>query len=760
MKRLLVMLVAAALAVPLLASAAPERAYAAYTPPALKVAFVRSTDSQAWVDRYGRGYGILYKEDILYDYLDNRGWDVTRISDDDLESLAKLKQYDVVVCMWVFAMSPNAANNVTRYVADGGGLVVPYASPRVAPGVGGSELEDHWARIMNYEGWEWGPLSEVYQTFFIDDVGAFKYVARPAWGDPIVSTAGSILQARGLSAGDLNLWRNQNPGTWIEHVKPLVGNKNAVQFMNLSQITAPTGSNNYNISNGMGAVRSTYLNGRSVYFYFSPTDFVMNQDGSGNQTVDTGVKQSEIAGAYIESALVWAGGSGGRPGVLVRDGRTYATLNVYQDGIYASHYVTNMGNVSVTGTLNFRIYDPAGRLVKSGSRYKIGVEPGKTHKYSESYKVGKLASGTYRVEVEYVTTHPAFDRRYVERAYVYRGQGLGIRTNRDTTKTSGQIVYDPRIVRSSGTDRYNTSLAIADAAGGYPRAERTVVIAGGGGPDALVGSSVAGAWDAPLILTDQAVLPAATDTWLRSTTRGFDKAIIIGGEAAVSVVVENRLKAIFGAADVTRLAGPDRYSTSAAVARAVKAKRGAAYDGGMIVASGRALVDAAGASAIAAGRSWPIVFTDQASMSPVTSEVISELASGTTDPEAWIAGDMGVVGEEVEDQIEALGVDTQRAAGLDRYDTAARLADLAAASGSNYRLLGMASGVKLADALCLGSYVGRNDGVMLLTNGASLSVPTTNRITANKSRIVRVSVGGGSSVVSHELCASLSNLLP
>lgn len=760
MKRLLVLIVAVALAVPLLAAATPERAYAAYTPPALKVAFVRSTDSQAWVDRYGRGYGILYKEDILYDYLDSRGWDVTRISDDDLESLAKLKQYDVVVCMWVFAMSPNAANNMVRYVADGGGLVVPFASPRIAPGVGGSELEDHWVRIMNYQGWEWGPPSEVYQTFFIDDVGAFKYVARPAWGDPIVSTAGSILQARGLPAGDLSLWRNQNPGTWIEYVKPLVGNKNAVQFVSLSQITAPTGSTNYNISNGTGAVRSTYLNGRSVYFYFSPTDFVMNQDGSGNQTVDTGVKQSEIAGAYIESALVWAGGTGGRPGVLIRDGRTYATINVYQDGIYATHYVTNMGNVSVTGTLNFRIYDPAGRLVKSGSRYKIGVEPGRTGKYSESYKVGKLAAGTYRVEVEYVTTYPAYERRYVETAYVYRGQGTGIRTGRDLSKTSGRIVYDPRIVRSSGSDRYNTSLAIADAAGGYPRAERTVVIAGGGGPDALVGSSVAGAWDAPLILTDQAVLPAATDAWLRSTARGFDKAIIIGGEAAVSSAVENRLKAIFGAADVTRLAGPDRYATSAAVARAVKAKRGASYDGGMVIASGRALVDAAGASAIAAGRSWPIVFTERGSMSPVTSEAISELASGTPHPEAWIAGDTGVVGDAVEDGIEALGVDTKRAAGLDRYDTAARLADLAAATGSNYRLVGMASGVKLADALCLGSYLGRSDGVMLLTNGSSLSVPTTNRIAANKSRIVRVSVGGGSAVVSHELCATLSNLLP
>ncbi|MDP2233505.1 MAG: cell wall-binding repeat-containing protein, partial [Actinomycetota bacterium] len=411
-------------------------------------------------------------------------------------------------------------------------------------------------------------------------------------------------------------------------------------------------------------------------------------------------------------------------------------------------------------TLNFRIYDPSGRLVKSSTRYKIGVEPGKTHKYSESYQVGKLASGSYRVEVEYLTTYPAYERRYLEAAYVYRGQGTNIRTNRDTAKTSGQVVYDPRVVRSAGNNRYDTSLAIADAAGGYPRAQRTVVIASGSGPDALVGSSVAGAWDAPLILTDVTALPANTDSWLRSTSRGFDKAIIIGGTAAVSSAVENRLKQIFGAADVTRLAGADRYETSAEVARAVKAKRGTAYDGGMIIAYGQALVDAAGASAIAAGRSWPIVYTDRAGMSAGTAQVVSELASDTTAPQAWIAGDVGVVSAHVEDQIEAAGVDVRRAAGADRYDTAVKLADLAAATGSNYKLMGMASGIKLADALCLGSYLGRTDGVMLLTNGSSLSVPTSNRIKDNKTRIETVSVGGGYVVVSHDLCASISNLLP
>ncbi|KAF0208969.1 MAG: hypothetical protein FD171_610 [Actinobacteria bacterium] len=760
MKRFLAAVLVFSLVVPFLAVGLPDSAFAAYTPPALKVAFVRSTATQAWVDSYHRGYGVLYKEDALYNYLVRAGWDVTSISDADLENIDTLRQYDVVVLMWVFAMSPNAANTVVRYVGEGGGVVVPYASPRVAPGVGGSETGDHWVRIMNYEGWEWGPLSEVYQTMFIDDVGALKYVARPTWGDPIVTGASSILQSRGLDASDMSLWRNQNPGSWIEYVRPLTGNVNAVKFMSLSQLTAPNVSNNYNMSNGPGAVRSNYLKGRSAYFYFSPTDFIINQDGSGNQTLPTGVRQSDIAGAYIESAIVWAAGTGGRPGALIRDGKTYATINVSSSGIYANHYIANTGNVTVTGTLYFRVWDPSGRLVKQAVRYKIGREPGSTYRYSQSYTTSRLASGRYRVEFEYATTYPKYERRYVEFANVYRSQGTGIPTSRDYVKTTGPFVVDPRITRSAGINRYSTSLAIADAAGGYPRAGGYVVIAGGDGPDALAASSIAGSYDAPLILTDATTLSAATDLWLQAPARGFQKAIIVGGRGAVSDAVQARLEEIFGAADVTRIAGDDRYSTAAAVAVALKERLGSAYDGGMIVTNGSALVDAAGASAIAYGRRWPILYVGRDEIPTSTADAMAQLTSGVRSPSAWIAGGTGVVGDGVSADIASRGVTVQRAAGTDRYDTGARFADLATASGSTWSLLGIASGVNLADALCLGSYVGRTDGVILLTNGQSLPTPSATRIRAHKSEIVTVTVGGGFGAVADDACAAILNLLP
>ena len=762
MRRLMLAVIVFVLLTPSFALMMPSTARAAYTPPAHKIAVVRSTASQAWVDKYNRGYGILTKQDRVFEWLGSQGWDVEQIGDADLSDLGKLKQYDAVVCMWVFAMSPTAANTLTRYVGEGGGLVTLYASPRVAPGVGGSELEDHWARILNYEGWEWGPLSEVNQTYFIDDFGAIKYRVNPVWGHPIISGAASILQARGFASGDMTLVRD--PASWVELPRMLSGNKNTEQFMTMTALSTATGSNHYPGTHP-GAVASKYLDGRCAYFYWSPTDMLpnFNQDGTANKTVSTGVKQGQIAAALIESAIGWAADSGGRPGVITRDGRTYAQLSVFQDGIYASQYTQNFGNVSVSGTLAFRVYDPAGRLVRKDVRYKIGVEPGASNRYSTSYTTGKLADGYYRVEVEYVTSYPTYGRTYVETAYVRRGAGTNIRTAYDSGRTSGQVVFDPRVDRYSGPDTYRTALALADAAGGYPRPGGYVIIASAsGGADALVASSLCGAYDAPLVLTAKDSIPSTVDSWLRSSARGFDTAIIVGGTGVVSPAVENHLKTIFGAGDVKRLWGADRYGTAAAVARDVRTRLGASYEGGMVVAGGLALVDAAAASAVASGKTWPIVYVRQGSIPAATASVVSEISSGTVAPEAWIAGGTAVVGYTATAQLRQLvpGIVLKRAGGADRYDTAAKLADIAYADGASWAVTGMGSGKILPETMALGTMVGRANGVMLLTDGRALTSSTSARLTTHRSRIGSVVVGGGTSIANHDVTARISGILP
>jgi hypothetical protein len=294
---------------------------------------------------------------------------------------------------------------------------------------GGGEVADHYVKLMNSELWEWGPLSEVHQARFMDDVGPFEFSVVPASTVPIVTGARTILAGRGMDTDDLRLRRDddRDRGAWVEYVRLLKGNTDTVQFLGLTQTSTPTGSTNHDLAGAPGAVRVTYLSSRAVRFCFLPVDFVWNQDGIGVKTNCDGVRQLDIAGAYIESVIEWAAGNGGRPDVLVRDGRTSATVNVYRDGVYASVHVSNAGNVQFTGTLSFCVYNPAGTLVKESARYRIAVELGQSHRYSEQYVPGTLAAGTYRVETEYHTTYPAYERRWAESVKVVRGQGVGTR---------------------------------------------------------------------------------------------------------------------------------------------------------------------------------------------------------------------------------------------------------------------------------------------------------------------------------------------
>ncbi len=723
----------------------------------LKVGLVRSTLTQSWVDSHGRGYGVLTKQDAVRNYLAGKGYDVTVLSDADLDDLDKLRQYDVVVLMWVFAMKANAAQNLVTYVGEGNGLVTLYASPRVNPDVAG-ETNAHWLKILNSNSWEWGPLSEVNQTTFVDDFGAIEFRADPV-AHPIVDGAKSILAGRGLSAADMRLYRQ--PGHWVELVSMFPANENTSLFLNMTPLSVATGSKHYPGAHP-GAVAAEYLKGRYAYFYFSPVDFLpnFNQDNTANRVLSSGVKQGEVAAAYVESAIAWAADTAGTYGPIIRDGRTYALVNASSGGIYASQYVHNPGNVAVTGTLHFRVYDPKGKLVKDSKRHKIGVHPGLLYRYSESYIAPLSSSGSYRVEIEFNTSYPSYGRRHVETLHVRRGQGSGLRTAYDEARSSGSYVEDPRIVRVAGSDRYSTALRIADEAGGYPRPGGYVVFASGaGGPDALCASSLAAAYDAPLLLTKRDALPEQVRAWITNPAKGVDKAIIVGGESAIGASVEIELRELLGESDVSRIGGPSRFETAARIAAHVEERLGAAQDGGVIVCNGNALADAAGASALAAGRRWPLLFVKKSEVPTPTQAALSQMTSGAPSPGVWIAGGEGVVSAEVEAGLAGYAP-TWRASGASRYDTAARLAQRAVDTGASWENVGLASGQVFVDALALGPLLGRLNAPLLLTPKAALDAYPAQKLAANGAALRKINVGGGTKAVSDNALVGVIGALP
>lgn len=145
----------------------------------------------------------------------------------------------------------------------------------------------------------------------------------------------------------------------------------------------------------------------------------------------------------------------------------------------------------------------------------------------------------------------------VKTAYIVGGTGVVSSTVESQLRNRGLAV-----TRLGGHDRYETSALVAKAI----RAKRStpnVVVAGGDGlVDALGASGPASAFREPILLTQADQLTASTKSAL--TTIGAVRARVVGGTAVVSSTVQNQLAAM-GVAP-TRLAGSDRYGSSAAVA--------------------------------------------------------------------------------------------------------------------------------------------------------------------------------------------------
>lgn len=120
----------------------------------------------------------------------------------------------------------------------------------------------------------------------------------------------------------------------------------------------------------------------------------------------------------------------------------------------------------------------------------------------------------------------------------------------------------PVIERIGGKNRYETAALIAQARVG----SSTTVYLGSGEnfPDALSAGPVAGAHNAPMLLSTPDRLPEATATMLRTLQPSH--IIVLGSPAALSAEVEQEAAALTQAT-ITRIAGVDRFDTSARVTR-------------------------------------------------------------------------------------------------------------------------------------------------------------------------------------------------
>lgn len=198
------------------------------------------------------------------------------------------------------------------------------------------------------------------------------------------------------------------------------------------------------------------------------------------------------------------------------------------------------------------------------------------------------------------------------------------------TKTNGSVV------RVQGGDRFATAAAVAEHA--FQAPTTAYVASGDTFPDALAGVPAAVRQSAPLLLVNRDRLPAPTSQYIsRHQIRDI---VILGGAGTVSTAVEGELRALAG--NVTRVAGSDRFATSAAVSRRAFPSTASVVH----LATGLSAADALAAGPVAALAGGPVLLVRTNCVPPAIQDEIARL--GAT--RIVILGGDRAVGPAVEDE--------------------------------------------------------------------------------------------------------------
>ncbi len=120
------------------------------------------------------------------------------------------------------------------------------------------------------------------------------------------------------------------------------------------------------------------------------------------------------------------------------------------------------------------------------------------------------------------------------------------------------------VTRVAGDDRAGTAAAASRAA--FPDGAPVALIASGEiAPDAVVAGAAGAHLGGPVLLATAETVTAVTLDELRRLAPA--RVLVVGGDGRVSTTVEDALRTALSGAIVERINGPDRYATSAAVAR-------------------------------------------------------------------------------------------------------------------------------------------------------------------------------------------------
>jgi putative cell wall-binding protein len=240
------------------------------------------------------------------------------------------------------------------------------------------------------------------------------------------------------------------------------------------------------------------------------------------------------------------------------------------------------------------------------------------------------------------------------------------------------------VSRVAGSDRYATAAAVSQRF--FASAVAVAFVATGTNfPDALAGGAAAGFLGGPVLLTRPASLPGSTISELQRLQPG--RIVVLGGASAVSDAVVADL-ASYTTGVVTRIAGPDRYSTAAQVSAAT-------FQPGVpvaYVAFGGNYPDALAGGPAAGSQGGPVLLTRNDAVPPVTLTELQRLQPA----QIVVLGNPTVVSDAIVTQLNVIAPVT-RTGGANRYATAVATSAHAFSAGVSHVFL--ATGTNYPDAL-------------------------------------------------------------
>ncbi|HUH08860.1 MAG TPA: cell wall-binding repeat-containing protein [Egibacteraceae bacterium] len=311
------------------------------------------------------------------------------------------------------------------------------------------------------------------------------------------------------------------------------------------------------------------------------------------------------------------------------------------------------------------------------------------------------------------------------------------------------------VERIAGPDRISTAAAVSRSS--YERADTVVLARADDYADALAGATLARALDAPILLSSSTHISAATRQELLRL--GAGSLVLLGGRAALGRGVEEDARTL--GLSLRRIGGPTRFHTAALVADALAVTAGSPDCGylaqGADASPSRGWPDALAVGALAAAQARPLLLTVNSEVPAPTINAIEKLGLDCL----MVVGGTASISDDALDQLRSDGVTLQRIAGETRFDTAAKVADLAVASGIDPATVYVATGLDFPDGLAAGPTVAMTGGVLLLVDGreADRSQPAI-RWLAQRQGVSRIRVIGGQGAVSVEFQALLAEPQP